>query len=809
MRKLRKSFFTGFQAGIEAIDANVAVIDRDWNIVITNGLWKTFGEDNGYIPVQIESSAGERYENYLEVLKNAIRDGEDTALKAFIGINAVMNEERDSFELDYPCHAPDGRKRWFKMHAEKVEEFDLVLLRHQNITRLHTTELELQGTGARLNQFFQNTLDGIIIMGADGRILEANPRAAELLRYDVDEILSENRDGIFDKFDEKTMELVNKMQDYDRQTGDVRMKTKSGQYFDAQVTASSYADAGGELHTNIIFRQIIADKSGEKALISEKKISESVVNSLPGVVYMVDKNLKFVRWNRNLVRVTGYTDDQLREMSVLELFHEGNRDIANEKIRMAFDQGEAELETEILTREGQLIPFRLTGVRFVSDESEYLIGTGLDMVENRKLQLRNNELLQLEREARKAAVVSRNEMEKMIQYAPSPICFLEGTDLRITIVNNAFRQILGVEKLTGRPVADILGNIRGEVGIEQIRQVFETDETYSGMEIRLDILNTANGSFREYYLNILLQPVRNMAGEVYGVFIQAMDVTEVVKSRIGLQESLREKQVLIEEVHHRVKNNLAIITGLLELQIDQEDDERTVYQLRNNQLRIYSMAAIHEMLYHNERLSEINFAEYIRMIVDKILLSVETPGLTISWDSDLEPVILSVNQAIPLAMILNEVVSNACKHAFPHKKNGKLHIGLSEVDGRVKLTVKDNGIGCDYLENNEEVQKLGTTLIQLLSAQLRASHDLIVNGGTKVNIRFQKDHQDSQDHQDHKNHKEPNDHQDDKHHQDLQNQDHRDQDPQDHKKHQNQDHKNPKNRKDRKDRKDNKEVQAV
>jgi PAS domain S-box-containing protein len=744
MKKLRKSFFTGFQAGIEAIDANVAVIDRDWNIVLTNGRWKTFGDDNGYIPVQIECSTGGRYENYLEVLKNAIRDGEDTALKAFLGINAVMNEERDSFELEYPCHAPDGRKRWFKMQTEKVDEFDLVLLRHENITRLQSAELELKSTEARLNQFFQNTLDGIIIIGADGRILEANPRAAELLRYNVEEILSENRDGIFDMSDEKTRNLADKLQAYDRQMGDVRMKTKCGQYIDAKVTATSYADAGGELNTNIIFRKIITDKTGEKALISEKKISESVINSLPGMVYMVGQDLKFVRWNRNLVRVTGYTDDDLREMSVLDLFHEDNRDIAIEKIKTVFDKGEAEMESEILTRDGQVIPVRLTGVRFDSDESAYLIGTGLDMIENKKLQLRNNELLQLEREARKAAVVSRNEMEKMIQYAPSPICFLEGPNLRITIVNEAFRQILGVEKLTGRPLADIMDNIRGEAGIELVRQVFETDETFSGREIRMDILNPASGTIREYYLNILLQPVRNMAGEVYGVFVQAMDVTEVVRSRITLQESLREKQVLIEEVHHRVKNNLAIITGLLELQIDQEDDERTVYQLRNNQLRIYSMAAIHEMLYHNEKLSEINFAEYIRMIVDKILLAVDIPGLTIRWDSDLDPVILSVNQAIPLAVILSELVSNACKHAFPDKQNGHLHIGLSEVDGCVNLTVKDNGIGFDYLENNAEVQRLGATLIQLLSAQLRAEHFLSVNGGTKVNIRFAKKNEEVQ-----------------------------------------------------------------
>ncbi|MCA1801937.1 MAG: PAS domain S-box protein [Rhodothermaceae bacterium] len=740
MKRLRKSFITGFQAGIEAIDANVAVIDRNWDIVLTNASWQEFGEENGYAPWQADGIQGGEFENYLEVLKKSILDGEDTALKAFIGINAVMNDEQDTFELEYPCHEPNGRKRWFRMDVMKVDEFDLVLLRHHNISRTHSAELALQATGNQLNQFFENTLEGIIIMGADGRILEANPRAAELLRYDAEDIISENRDGIFDILDENTLSLVDKMQKNGHQPGVARMKTKSGQHFTAELTATNFVDRNGELNTNIIFREINGHIVEGKALASEKKISESIINSLPGIVYMIGEDLKFVRWNRYLVRTTGYTDDELRGMTVLELFPEDVREVVAEKIKMVLEKGEAVLDADILTREGKVIPFRLTGVRFEINDKVYLIGTGLDMVENRKLLIRNNELLKLEREARKVAVVSRNEMARMIQYAPSPICFLEGKELRITIVNDAFRQIIGITKLTGRTMEDISGHIRGGAGIEEIRYVFESGETYTGNEMRMDIFNSASETFREYYLNVVLQPVKNLEGKVYGVFIEAQDVTGVAKSRIALQESLREKQVLIEEVHHRVKNNLAIITGLLELQIDQEEDERTVNQLRDNQLRIYSMAAIHEMLYHNEKLSEINFAEYIRIIVEKILLSVDTPGLKISWDTDLEPVVLSVNQAIPLAMILNELVTNACKHAFPDKKKGHLHIGLSENEGSVTLSVKDNGTGCDYLDDAMERKKLGATLIELLSAQLRSELELYVNGGTKVSIRFEKEH---------------------------------------------------------------------
>ncbi|MFU8861249.1 MAG: PAS domain S-box protein [Cyclonatronaceae bacterium] len=746
MKKIRKSFLTGFQVGIEAINANVAVIDRNWDIVITNTPWKRFGEENGYIPGQSASGNEEVYENYLEVLRNAIRDGEDTALKAFIGINAVMNAETEHFALDYPCHEPNGRKRWFRMQVMKTEEFDLVLLRHQSITQLHNAEQALLETENRLSQFFQSTTDGIITLGADGRVLDANPGAMLMLRYDPEEILSEHREGLFDLLDVATRNLMDHIHTNGLQRGEARMKKKSGQSIDVELTATGYTDVQGEYNTHIIFRDISNRKKEEGALVSEKKISESIINSLPGVVYMVNQDLKFVRWNRNLVRVTGYSDDELREMLVTDLFADDTREMVEMKVKSVFDDDEAEIEAEILNRDGEAVPYRLTGVRFDSNDSVYLIGTGLDMMENRRLQQKNSELLRMEREARRAAVISRNEMEKMIQYAPSPVCFLEGADLRITIINDAFKKIIGIDKLTGRPVMDITGNIRGEAGIEQVRHVFESAETFSGEEMLMEIFDPASEVFREYYLNIILQPVKDSAGEINGVFIQAMDVTELVRSRIGLQESLREKQVLIEEVHHRVKNNLAIITGLLELQIDQEEDERTIYKLRDNQLRIYSMAAIHEMLYHNERLSEINFAEYIRVIVDKILLSVDKPEVSISWDADIEPVILSVNQAIPLAMILNELVSNACKHAFSDRKKGHLHIGLSEEDGSVNLSVKDNGRGFDYLENQTEVKKLGATLIELLGAQLGADLSLNVNGGTRVDVRFDKEHKKHKEH---------------------------------------------------------------
>jgi PAS domain S-box-containing protein len=731
----------GFQAGIEAIDANVAVINGKWDIVATNRNWSEFGSANGHIH-SMNGTPG--HENYLAVLKKAIQDGEDTALKAFLGISSVMKRETGFFELEYPCHHPDGEKRWFNMQVLYIEDLDMVLLRHLNTTKQRMTAKAIEGSENRLQQLFHHSLEGILLMSRNGRIVDANPRAAEILQYNLEELLRESREGIFDPLDDNTQNILPQIFSGENVTAELRMKQKVGDSIDVELSASKSYNETGDLLITVIFREITHRKLYEAELAAEKRFNDSAINSLPGIFYVLDAAKRIVRWNRNFVRVLGYSDDEIDRLNPLDLFPENQKEFISKSIEKVFEDGSNDVVAEMITHEGVLIPFHLTGVRFRVDGRMYLIGTGIDLTKQKQLESNNLKLLELERIARKAAVNSRNEIEKMISNAPSPICFLEGPELRISLVNNAFKKIFGRFKMTGLRMAGLAKQIRGSVEPDQIEEVYRSGKSYIGEEVELEIIKHTDGSARKYVFNFILQPVKDENNKVYGIFIQGMDVTGIVNSRVELRNALREQQVLIEEVHHRVKNNLAIITGLFELQIGQETDQNTIEKLRDSQLRIYTMAAIHEMLYQNESLSQINFADYITHMLGKIFNTSNEGSLHIQWETDLDPVIMSVKQAIPLGMILNELATNSLKHAFNDGEEGLIRISLREKNGRIDLVVSDNGTGYDGFDEKEQNSRMGVTLVRLLSSQLGGNLSVKVNGGTRVGVSFDKDFKEMQ-----------------------------------------------------------------
>ena len=210
-----------------------------------------------------------------------------------------------------------------------------------------------------------------------------------------------------------------------------------------------------------------------------------------------------------------------------------------------------------------------------------------------------------------------------------------------------------------------------------------------------------------------------------------------------LQKALEEKEVLVKEIHHRVKNNLAVISGLFELQVDYSDDEFATKILRESQRRIQSISMIHEKLYQNERLAEIDFSKYIKELVDVITYSNSKTDNNIDVEISTGNVKLGVNQGIPCGLIINELISNAYEHAFEGREEGKVWITFEELEEtKIKLSVKDNGIGlpADFEEKQQESQSLGMVLVETLARQL--SGDMEIRNlaqGVEFIIEFEKE----------------------------------------------------------------------
>ncbi|NGP87604.1 sensor histidine kinase [Fodinibius halophilus] len=199
-----------------------------------------------------------------------------------------------------------------------------------------------------------------------------------------------------------------------------------------------------------------------------------------------------------------------------------------------------------------------------------------------------------------------------------------------------------------------------------------------------------------------------------------------------LQSSLREKEALLVEVHHRVKNNLAAITGLLFLQMEMESNEQLATKLAEAQQRIQSMAMIHEMLYKSDSLSSIRIDKYLKLLVESLVDSYNTEEQQVNIEIQAKSLMLDIETAMPIALIVNELVTNSLKYAFPDgNKDDKITIKLlNGSNKKIRFIIADNGIGLadDVSLNNPDT--VGFLLIQTFLNQLDGTVDVDTSEGT-------------------------------------------------------------------------------
>jgi PAS domain S-box-containing protein len=213
---------------------------------------------------------------------------------------------------------------------------------------------------------------------------------------------------------------------------------------------------------------------------------------------------------------------------------------------------------------------------------------------------------------------------------------------------------------------------------------------------------------------------------------------ELTESAAQLRSSLREREVLLQETHHRVKNNLQIVASLLSLQSADIRDPQLVAHFQESQGRIRSMALIHEKLYQSESLARVDLAEYMHSLVGN-LFRTYVANDNVSLDVRLDPAPVSIDTAVPMGLLLNELVTNALKYAFPEGRRGCLLVALeAKPDGELVLRVEDDGVGMAPDFQFEHSKTLGLRLVRMLAKQLRAEVAFRSESGhTEFEIRFQ------------------------------------------------------------------------
>jgi PAS domain S-box-containing protein len=305
-------------------------------------------------------------------------------------------------------------------------------------------------------------------------------------------------------------------------------------------------------------------------------------------------------------------------------------------------------------------------------------------------------------------------------------------DGTILFVNRAWREVLGYreEELRGLKLVDFvhpsslsdsLDKFHRVLRGESIASMETTYVTKDGREVILE------GSASCQFANG--RPVSARA-----IF---HEVTAKKHAEAELKAALKDKEVLLQEIHHRVKNNLQIVSSLLNLQANDYDDPTLRKAFAESQQRIRSMALIHEMLYESENLAEIDFGKYLRALVPTLMLGYSARSGGITHDIQADDIALRPQTAVPLALIVNELVTNSLSHAFSDGRSGRIAIECRRRDrGEIALMVRDNGLGLPQGFSMQNTRSLGLRLVGMMVNQLSAKLEARDEGGASFELVF-------------------------------------------------------------------------
>jgi PAS domain S-box-containing protein len=318
----------------------------------------------------------------------------------------------------------------------------------------------------------------------------------------------------------------------------------------------------------------------------------------------------------------------------------------------------------------------------------------------------------------------------IFHFTRMPIAISEPESTTLMMFNPAFASLFGytMEELKDMP---IVGLTPREVQAEYLRQIAMVHQKgHHTFEITFA---RKDGTVFPAFVDSTA--VKDPGDRVLYRITNVQDITERKRVEQQMMSSLQEKEVLLKEIHHRVKNNLQIISSLLNLQSGKISGENPTHMFLESQDRIRSMALIHEKLYQARDMARVDFAEYVRSLTANLVRSYMS-GHNVRVYVDIEGISLGIDTAIPCGLIINELVSNALKYAFPQDERGELHIGMCYDGNAYTLIVADNGVGLPRGFDFRETGTLGLQLVIMLVKQLDGMIDVDTTNGTLIRITF-------------------------------------------------------------------------
>lgn len=487
--------------------------------------------------------------------------------------------------------------------------------------------------------------------------------------------------------------------------------------------------------------EISERRLAEDALRRSKEDWEKTFNSVPDMIAIMDNQYRIVRVNKAMADRIGLTAEQCIGRYCYEIVH-GIKEAPSfcPLMQTLVDAKEHTVEAY----EPRFNGYFLVSTTPMFNEQGQIIGSvhvARDITEHKKME----ELL----------VQNENRLKRAQEIAHLGSWELDLVNNELTWSDEVYR-IFGLQpQAFGATYEAFLEAVhtddRAAVDATYSASIHDGRDSY---EIEHRIVQKSTGEVR--IVHEKCEHTRDESGRIVRSVGMVHDITELKEAERQIRMSLEEKDMLLREIHHRVKNNMTVIFSLLKLQSLHVRDEQDRHLFEDSMARIKSMTLIHEKLYRSNNLAVIDLGDYISELAVSMFRSYKTPSGTIRLNTDAGNVSLGIDSAIPCGLIVNELVTNSIKHAFPEGAAGEITVSLHEkTEGgksdtepeepgirnpgcEIELVVSDNGIGMPVITDISKSDSLGMTLIYTLVKQLHGDIEVSRENGTEFRIRFKK-----------------------------------------------------------------------
>ncbi|WP_017293942.1 PAS domain S-box protein [Geminocystis herdmanii] len=707
--RFRNAFiYAPFPQMIHAEDGEVIQINQAWSDIS--------GYSHQEIPT-ITQWAQKAYKekmleisNYIEDLyqiKESLDEGEYT-------IHTVEGKERVWHFHTMPLGLlPDGRKIVLSMAMDITErkeaENSYILLNQELEMRVSQRTKELKSVKDFLSLIIDNIPQKIFWKDRNSVYLGCNRSFANVIgctdtrgiigKTDFDLPITPHQSELYREWDRWVME-------YDRTRYHVIEKIIcDGKEIYTDTCRMPLHNSQGEVMGVLVTYDDITER---KQLEENLKLTQFTLDKLGDSVFLVDKFTNFFYTNEAATLTLGYSSAEFKTMQVKNinpLFEKDDNKKWLEIMNTLAEKKQMTIESFHRHKNGTLIPVEVNIYPFNYGEKFYYCAIAKDISERKK----NQQALK-ESEAR-YRLMANNVTDMISRHSPDGIYLYVSPSVKI---------------LLGYQPSELINTLPQHWIYRD--DIFLFNQCYQTMVDRNQSITYSyrilNKKGNYIWFETTSKPViDNSTKKITEIISASRDISKRKEAEFKLKKSLEEKEILLKEIHHRVKNNLYIISSLLNLQATYFEDETIIKAFQNSQNRIQSMAMIHEKLYQSNNFAQLNFGDYLTQLIETLFNSCNPYPQTVKYSLhfDRTPININVENAIPCGLIVNEILTNSFKHAFNQSHQGKIIVRLYQEQNKIiHLVISDNGQGSNQGQKWQYNRSLGVRLINILTEQLGA-----------------------------------------------------------------------------------------